>query len=265
MTFKKALPKIFFIAVVMLLCSPLPALPSKAENLTILAASSTINALEEVIGQFNEYNEHEVTVSYASSAALARQIEYGVPADIFISANSLWMDYLSKNGLVDSKSRRNLAKNSLVIIAPADSTIHTLLRRSQLSFSALIQDLGSEGRLAIGDPDSVPAGIYAREALLGLKLWTIVKDRLATASNVRSALMLVSRGETPLGVVYKSDALHTDEVAIVKTLPTTSHSAIIYPIAIVTGRTKPSTYHLLNYLTSRNTAKVFRRHGFTTP
>ena len=113
MTIKNALPRIFFIAIGMLLWSPLSAFPSKAENLTILAASSTINALEEVIGKFNDYSNHEVTVSYASSAALARQIEYGVPADIFISANSLWIDYLSKQGLVDSKSRRNLAKNTL--------------------------------------------------------------------------------------------------------------------------------------------------------
>jgi molybdate transport system substrate-binding protein len=236
--------------------------PALAETLTVLAAASTVEAVEEALGRFRAAHDQQIQASYASSSALARQIEYGAPADIFISANTRWMDYLAEQGHVAAALRRDLLTNELVWIAPDDGA------PAPASLDALGTQLGARlgaGRLAVGDPDHVPAGMYARQALETLGLWDVVRDRLAPAQNVRVALMLVARGEAPLGIVYRTDATAAAGVRIIDALPAASHAPIVYPIAVVRGHQRETVRSLFDFLTSAEAAEVFRRHGFGIP
>ncbi|MEM8588439.1 MAG: molybdate ABC transporter substrate-binding protein [Pseudomonadota bacterium] len=244
------------------LCVGITWLPARADDVTVFAAASLTDALTEVSAVFEEETGHSVDVVFASSSTLARQIESGAPADVFISASPAWMDYLDDQGLIDPPTRRDLLVNTLVLIAPSDQAEPLDLPEQ------LPEALGPDGRLAIGDPDHVPAGIFAAEALLSLGLWDALADRTARTGSVRAALALVERGEAPLGIVYATDAEITDRVAIVATFPEDSHQPIVYPVAQVAEPGTPAgdrvvqTY--LRYLAGDDAAEVFRDHGFLT-
>ena len=233
------------------------AAAAEAEELLVLAAASTVEAMDEVAALFTAAGHGGVRVSYASSAALARQIEAGAPVDVFLSANASLMDYLAERDLIDTASRRDLLGNALVLVAPLDSP----LRLAIAPGFPLAAALGT-GRLAMGDPDHVPAGIYGREALRKLGVWNDVAGRVAAASDVRGALALVGRGEAAAGIVYASDARAAPGVRVLGRFPAASHPAIVYPVAAVGARTGPLAEAFLDFLRSGEAAEAFRRHGF---
>jgi molybdate transport system substrate-binding protein len=236
----------------------LAASPSlRADPLTVFAAASLKDALDDVALAWKAKGGGPVVTSYASSSTLAKQIEQGAPADIFISADTQWMDYLAAKSLVTDM--RILLGNQLVLIAnTTDQSIAVALRPGV----DLAGKLGS-GRLALGDPSNVPAGLYAREALQNLGAWDAVQSKLAPAPDVRAALKLVSRGETPLGIVYQTDAQADPTVRIVSYFPEDSHSPIRYPAAQVKASHNPDDAKFLDFLKSRAAAAIFTRYGFT--
>ena len=197
-----------------------------------------------------------VRVSYAASSALARQIENGAPADLFISADIDWMYYLTARGLVRAASRVNLLGNSLVLVSPAAEPV-TLKIAPQFGLAAAL----GANRLALANPDVVPAGKYARAALTNLGVWESVAGKIAAAENARAALLLVSRREAPLGIVYYTDALADKGVRIVDTFPASTHHPIVYPAAL-TSTAGPLAAKVLEYLQSTEAGKVFVAHGF---
>ncbi len=228
-------------------------------DVTVFAAASLKEALDEQVKQYQTRAGIKVTVSYSGSSMLARQIENGAPADLFISADLEWMDYLERKKAIRPGSRVRLLTSSLVLIAPARSTI----KLDVVSGFALAQALG-EGRLAMADPDSVPAGRYGRAALESLGVWREVGTKAVRAENVRAALAYVARGATPLGIVYRTDALAEPAVRIVGEFPASSHPAVVYPAALVAGRNSPHAGALLRYLASADARMIWRKHGFGT-
>jgi molybdate transport system substrate-binding protein len=227
-------------------------------KLIVFAAASLKDALDEV----NVADKHEkgqkTAISYAASSTLAKQIEAAAPADIFISADLDWMDYLAKRNLIKPETRANLLGNRLVLIAPADSTVKLAVGPD----FALAQALGN-GRLAIADPTGVPAGKYGKAALEALGVWTSVADRLAPAENVRATLALVARGEAPLGIVYQTDAASDKTVKIVGSFPENTHPPIVYPIAVVATSTNPAAPGYIAFLKSPVARPIFEKQGFT--
>ena len=197
------------------------------------------------------------SLGFGASSAVARQIEAGAPADLFFSADTDWMDYVQARGLIQPASRHNLLGNRLVLIAPADSTIQLTIGPN----FPLAQALGKGGRLATGDPDSVPVGRYARSALTTLGVWNDVVDHLVRAENVRSAMLFVERGEVPLGIVYQTDAQVDAKVRVVAVFPANSHLPIIYPAAL-TAHAVPGSAAFLAYVRGPKGQAVFRRFGF---
>jgi len=226
-------------------------------DVTIYAAASLRDALDELAREYERQGRGKATVSYAGSPTLARQIEKGAPADIFISADTDWMDYLAKLGLIRIETRVDLLSNRLVLIAPADS--QTALKIGPQF--PLATSLGDR-RLAMADPDSVPAGKYGRAALEALGVWKEVASKVARAENVRAALALVARGEAPFGVVYRTDALAERRVRIVGEFSRGLHPDIVYPAAIVAGTRSKIAYEYLRYLRSHAAQAVWQRHGF---
>lgn len=226
----------------------------------VFAAASLKNALDEAAVAYKAETGEAVVASYAATSALARQIEAGAQADIVIAADTEWMDYLNDRGLIDAASRANLASNALVLIAPAGSSI----RIADLPDADLADRLGG-GRLAVAETGAVPAGRYARAALGALGYWPKVATRLAEADNVRAALMLVARGEAPLGIVYRSDAIDEPSVKVVATFPEESHPPILYPAARVAASRHGGAAAFLAYLRSAAGAQAFARHGFAPP
>jgi molybdate transport system substrate-binding protein len=222
----------------------------------IFAAASLQTALDALTPGMVQAAGTEVKTSYAASSALARQIENGAPADLFISADLDWMDYVATRHLIRGDTRVNLLTNDLVLVAPARQA-PALRIASGFPLAAAL----GHGRLAMADPDSVPAGRYGRAALTSLGVWASVAGRLAPAENVRAALLLVSRGETPLGVVYRSDAVADPGVAVVDTFPAPSHPPIIYPAAL-TPQAPPEADRVLAYLQGPAARRVFERCGF---
>jgi molybdate transport system substrate-binding protein len=223
---------------------------------TVFAAASLSDALQTV-GKAYEGKTHEhVVFSFAASSALARQIEASSGADIFISADTDWMDELEKKGLTEAGSRRNLFGNHLALIAPAQSTV---LLRIAPGFDIIGALRG--GRLAVADPESVPAGKYARASLIALHAWDYVKDRLAPAENVRAALAYVARGEAPLGIVYTTDALSEPRVRIIGTFPDATHPPIVYPAALLKGA-KQAAPRFLAFLSGPQAKSIFQAAGF---
>ena len=198
----------------------------------MFAAASLKNALDDVIAAYGKETGTKVTASYAASSALAKQIEQGAPAQLFISADLDWMDYLAERKLIDDATRKNLLGNSLVLVAAKDSAMGPVEIGQGFDLAKLLGD----GRLAVGEVKSVPAGKYAKSALEKLGAWGGVEGKLAQAENVRSALALVARGEAPLGIVYKTDAASDPTVKIVGTFPADSHPPIIYPAAVTKER-----------------------------
>jgi molybdate transport system substrate-binding protein len=239
-----------------------PALAADAADLagrsiTVFAAASLTDALQELATEFDKTSGITVRLSFAASSALARQIENGAPADVFFSADLEWMDYLQEHKLIDSGSRRNLLGNRLVLVAPAASTLKLTIKPHF--------DLGGalgKGRLATGDPDSVPVGRYARAALTSLGVWKEIEPRLVRAENVRAALAFVDRGEVPLGIVYQTDALIDHGVRIVDVFPADTHPPIIYPIARTVGA-HAGAGEFMDFLRSPQAAQVFVKYGFT--
>jgi molybdate transport system substrate-binding protein len=236
----------------------LQPLTAVAQDLTVFAAASLKNALDEVNGLWAKTGKPAARLSYAASSALARQIEAGAPADLFISADLDWMGYLDRKGLVRAGTRKDLLGNAIVLIAPRDSAASLAIGPGMSLTSAL-----GDGRLAMANVDSVPAGKYGKAALEKLGAWEGVKNRVAQAENVRAALLLVSRGEAPLGLVYATDAAADPGVKIVGKLPADSHPPIVYPAAIVASSKCPEAAAYLAFLRSSAAIAAFERQGFT--
>ncbi len=234
-----------------------PALAQSRADVTIFAAASLRDALDELAREYERQGRGKAAISYAGSPMLARQIEKGAPADLFISADTDWMDYMAKRGLIRIETRVNLLSNRLVLIAPAESRAQLTIRRG-FPLAALLGDR----RLAMADPDSVPAGKYGRAALEGLGVWGEVVPKIARAENVRAALALVARAETPFGIVYRTDALAERRVRIVGEFERALHPEIVYPAAIVASSRSKIAHEYLRYLRSNAALAVWQRHGF---
>jgi molybdate transport system substrate-binding protein len=238
----------------------LVALPAaaRANDILVFAAASLKNALDEAAAAFEKQSGDSVKIAYGASSALAKQIESGAPADIFISADLDWMNYVDQRKLIKPGTRVNLLGNKLVLIAPKSSTVALAIKPG----FPLAQALGG-GRLAMADPGAVPAGKYGKAALEKLGAWDAVKDAVAPAEDVRAALRFVARGEAPLGIVYQTDAAAEPGVKIVGYFPADSYPPIIYPAALVAQSTSKDAAKLLAYLHSPASAPFFEKQGFT--
>lgn len=223
----------------------------------VFAAASLKGALDAVAADWHMATDKEVTISYAGSSVLARQIERGAPADLFLAADLDWMAYLEARGLVKPETKVDLLGNSLVLIAPKASAIALTIEPGFDLLHAL-----AGGRLAMADTTSVPAGKYGKAALQKLGVWATVEKRLAQAENVRAALAFVSRGEVPLGIVYRTDALADPNVRIVATFPDATHAPIVYPAALTSTSQSADAAAFLAYLSSERARTIFRSHGF---
>jgi molybdate transport system substrate-binding protein len=230
-----------------------------AQNVTVFAAASLTEAMNVISRAYILKTKTELKTSYAASSALARQIENGAPAHVFFSADEEWMDYLEKRSLLEPGTRVSRLGNRLVLIAPAGFPRKVDLRQG-MDLAAL---LGRDGRIATGDPASVPAGRYARAALVWLGAWPAMEPRLARADNVRVALSYVGRGEAPLGIVYWTDAAMAKGVQVIGEFPAQSHPAISYPLALVAGKATPEARAVHAFLLGSEAAAVFRQFGFT--
>lgn len=229
-----------------------------AEPVTVFAAASLKESAEKVAESWKKATGNEVRLSFAGSSALAKQIEEGAPADVFISADLKWMDHLDKGGEIKSDTRVNLLGNRIVLVAPKASTA-TVTIGDNFPLTTLLGD----GRLAMANVEAVPAGTYGKAALEKLGVWDSVKDRIAQAENVRAALLLVSRAEAPLGIVYETDAKVDPEVKILDRFPETSHPAIVYPAALTTDGSNPEAASFLAYLQGAEAHAIFAAAGFT--
>jgi len=232
---------------------------ASAETVTVFAAASLKDALDENVKAYQAGSGDRIVVSYAASSALARQIESGAPADVFISADLDWMDYLDQRHLIKAGTRLNLLRNRLVLIAPADSKAAVTIAPG----FPLADMLGSS-RLAMANPDSVPAGKYGKASLEFLGVWKDVQSKVAPAENVRAALVLVARGETLFGIVYKTDAVVEPRVRIVTEFPENSHPPIIYPAALAAAG-KSAAAAFLDSLSKPAARAVFGKYGFSGP
>jgi molybdate transport system substrate-binding protein len=242
-----------------------------AEEITVFAAASTKDAVEEIAEAYAAAGGGEVRTVFAASSTLAKQIAQGAPADLYLSANPAWMDYLAERGAVDAASRVDLLGNRLVLIVPqetedGDAATADLGDLSAAALADLLDTSLADGRrLAIADPGHVPAGIYARAALEALGLWQSLADRTVRAANVRAALALVDRGEAPVGIVYATDARISSRVRVVGGFPPESHPPIVYPLALVAGPAAGAARRFYDHLRSEAAAVVFRAHGFLVP
>jgi len=228
--------------------------------LTVFAAASLTDVLQDIGAAYTADTGVPVRFSFAASSALARQIESGAPVDAFVSADQDWMDYLAERGLVDASSRTNVASNSLVLIAPLDSTVDIRIARG----FRLADALGARGRLATGDPAVVPVGRYAQAALTTLGVWSAVEKRVVAADNVRTALNFVARGEVPLGIVYATDVRTEPKVKVIDTFPANTHEPITYPVA-ATKTGGASALAFVRYLSGTKAQASFAQAGFGKP
>lgn len=231
-----------------------------AAPVTVFAAASLTDALKAVEAAWAKDGNVSARFSFGASSTLARQIEQGAPANLFASADEQWMNYLDTRGLIVPGTRRNLLSNTLVLIVPAGHPVHVTIGPG----FDLMAILGKSGRLATGDPKHVPVGIYAQQALTHLGMWEQVQPRLAPAADVRSALLLVERGEAPAGIVYATDAAISKNVMIAGVFPSDTHPPIEYPFGIVKGGDSPSARALLRYLSGPTARAIFRHYGFGT-
>lgn len=224
-----------------------------ADDLTVFAAASLKTALDEIAGQWEEAHDDKVTISYAGSSQLARQIQAGAPADLFISAAENWMDELENSDSIDPESRINLLGNRLVLIGA---------RNAALTEIATLPDALQDGKLAMALIDSVPAGQYGKEALTNLGLWDQVSSQVAQADNVRAALSLVALGEAPYGIVYASDAMAEPAVTVIATFPPDSHRPIIYPAAVLNASQSKDAGAFLESLRQEPARSILEAQGF---
>lgn len=241
------------------LASGLVAQVGAAEKITVFAAASLTNALQDIATEYQKSTDVQVVSSFASSSTLARQIEQGAPADMFISADQQWMDYAIDKQQIVKDTRYTLLGNELVLIAAKSAKQDKITINKQTDWAKLLNG----GRLSVGDPDHVPAGIYAKEALQNLGAWTTLEPQLARANNVRSAMAMVEREEAPLGIVYGSDAVASDKVKVIAIFPEDSHKPVEYPMAIVKDHQTPAVTAFYDYLKSPQAAAIFERYGFT--
>lgn len=230
-----------------------------SDSPVVFAAASLKGPLDEAAAAFKAETGTTVVISYAGSNALAKQIEQGAPAELFISADEAWMDYLAEKSLIADSSRHDLLSNELALIAPADSAA-TLSIGPGFDLSGAL----GEGRLAVADPDAVPAGRYARQALGALGVWEAVEGKLARTENVRAALALVASGEAPFGIVYATDALAEPKVKSLGAFPAATHEPILYPAALTRGAT-PEAAAFLAFLKGDKAGAIFARAGFGKP
>ena len=228
------------------------------DTLTIFAAASLKNAIDDVNAAFTEKTRIKTVVSYAATSALIRQIEQGAPADILLSADVKWMDYGAEKKLVQPDTRVYLLGNKLALVAPKDSTLQNV----QIAKGFDIAKLAGDGRIALADVKAVPAGRYAKDALESLGSWAAAEPKLAMAENVRAALALVSRKEAPLGIVYETDARIDPGVKVIATFPDGSHEPVTYPVALTASASKAASQYL-SFLRSAAAKTIFERYGFT--
>lgn len=234
-----------------------PAL-AQDKTLTVFAAASMKNALDDVDAAYTAKTGVKITASYAASSVLAKQIEQGAPVDVFVSADTDWMDYATAKNTINEPTRANLLGNSIVLIAPKDSKLDNVAINQGFDLAKLAGD----GKIATGDVQSVPVGKYARAALEKLGSWSAAEPKFAMAESVRAALTLVSRGEAPLGIVYATDAKVDPGVKIIGTFPASSHPAIIYPVAATTtAKTEAADY--LAFLKTSTVKTIMEKYGFS--
>jgi molybdate transport system substrate-binding protein len=241
-----------------LMVSPVAA---QAQTTMVFAAASLTDVMKDIDTLWQAKGHAKLRLSFAASSTLARQIEQGADANLFASADEQWMDDLQKHDLVAAGTRRTLLGNALVLVMPKDR-VHPVAIGPGFDIMAL---LGPDGRLATGDPSNVPVGIYAQQALTRLGLWDQVKQRLAPTDSVRSALLLVERGEAPLGIVYSTDAAVSPGVAIAGTFPDSSHDPVTYPFAVTRTGDTPEARALLDFLAGPEAGAAFAKRGFTKP
>jgi molybdate transport system substrate-binding protein len=246
-----------FAAAIAIAFAPPHPVVAQERSIIVFAAASMKNALDDVDDAFTKQSSIKVVASYAASSALMKQIEQGAPADVFLSADIDWMDYGAKRNLIKNDTRLNLLGNRLVLIAPRDSKFGDVSIAPGFDLAGLV----GNGRIATGDVRAVPVGLYAKAALEKLGVWAAVEPKIAMAENVRAALVLVARGEAPLGIVYETDAKIDRGVKIVGVFPEDSHPPIIYPVAL-TKDAKPDAAQYLAFLRTQTAKAVFEHYGF---
>jgi molybdate transport system substrate-binding protein len=242
----------------LVLCLVLAPLSARAQTLTVFAAASLTDAMKDVSVLWTKAGHPPLRMSFASSSTLAQQIGQGAPASIFASADEKWMNYLAQKNLIVPDTRRDLLGNDLVLVVPANKPQHVTIGPN----FDLLKLLGANGRLAVGDPAHVPAGIYAAQALKKLGWWDRVAPRLARAEDVRAALLLVERGEAPAGIVYGTDAAVSKAVMVAGTFPESSHDPVSYPFAVVKANDTPAARNLMTFLEGPQARAVFEKRGF---
>ncbi len=244
-----------FLLTICLLLAPLTA---RAQQVTMFAAASLTDALKDVSGLWVKAGHPAIRFSFGASSTLARQIEQGAPANLFASADEKWMDYLETRQLIVPDTRKDLLGNELVLIAGADNPVQVTLQKGV----DLLALLGKDGRLATGDPKHVPVGIYAEQALKTLGAWDGIQPRLARTEDVRGALLLVERGEAPLGIVYATDAAVSKGVKVAATFPADSYDPVTYPFAVTKAGDTPEARALLVFLAGPEARAIFEKRGF---
>lgn len=230
---------------------------SEDRHVLVYAAASLKTTLDEVNAHFQHETGHRVVVSYGASSTLAKKIEGGAPADVFISADMDWMNDLAERRLIDAATRVALLGNRIVLVTPASAR-----REVAIVPNFPLATLLGNGRLAMAEPDSVPAGRYGKAALERLGVWTSVQSKIAPAEDVRAALALVARGEAPFGIVYQTDALEEPKVAIAGVFPTETHPPIVYPVAVLARSRNDAARSYVEYLRSQSARVIFERQGF---
>ncbi|MCK0754140.1 molybdate ABC transporter substrate-binding protein [Chromohalobacter japonicus] len=230
------------------------------ERVKVFAAASLTDAVDALADAYGRDHDVDIVPVYAASSTLARQIANGAPAAVYLSANERWMDWLDAQEGITLSHRHDVLSNRLALIAPRDSDVD----RFALDETVSIAERLGDGRLALGNPEHVPAGIYAKQALTALDQWQTLAPRLARADNVRSALALVERGEAPLGIVYASDAQASDKVKTLGTFPGASHDPIVYPASLVGASPSEGAKALAEWLEGDEASAIFQRYGFTT-
>lgn len=240
------------------LCLLLAPLTARAQELTVFAAASLTDAMKDISTQWALAGHQPLRMSFGASSTLARQIEQGAPANLFASADQKWMDYLADKKLIVADTRKDLLGNDLVLVVAADKPQHVTIGPG---FN-LLGLLGPNGRVATGDPAHVPVGIYAEQALKRLGIWDAVSPRLARTDDVRSALLLVERGEAPAGIVYATDAAVSKAVMIAGTFPANSHDPVSYPFAVTQSGDTPDARALMTFLAGPQAREIFVKRGF---
>lgn len=249
--------KLFGLATVFLLFTTVHGLAKG--DVTVFAAASTTNALTEIGKMYEEAGLGKPVFSFASSSTLAKQIENGAPADVFVSANAQWMDYLAEKKMIVEDTRKDLLGNRIVFIVPKDSKVDKIEISPKLDLLAL---LGKDGRISVGDPAHVPVGTYSKAALEKLGLWAGVESRIAPAKDVRAGLALVERAEAPLGIVYASDAVVSDKIRIAGVFPLDTHPNIDYPVAVIKGDKEAASQAFIEFMSNDKSKEIWAKYGF---